>query len=295
VFCHPGETVKCRTGLLPGIDVKADGGYIIAAPSNHKAGGTYQWTVGPFEATAADLPDYLCDLLLAPPQAARQSPRSSTAASRDNLLRRAQGYIAKADSATEGKRNHSAFSLAGHLAAFEDGGDRLTEGEVLALMSPWNLRNCPPLDEAELGRAVGSAMVNGTPRAMKQGDSPRGLPDLRPEHEKQKRSDDPWPEPLKDEAYYGLVGDIVRTIEPHSEADPAALLVQTLVAVGNVIGRNAHFRAESDLHFTNLFTCLVGQTSKGRKGSSWGHVGRLLSMVDETWRKEHVVNGLSSG
>ncbi len=32
-----------------------------------------------------------------------------------------------------------------------------------------------------------------------------------------------WPEPLADEAFYGLAGDIVRTIEPHTEADPAAL------------------------------------------------------------------------
>jgi len=33
----------------------------------------------------------------------------------------------------------------------------------------------------------------------------------------------PWPQPLADEAFYGLAGDIVRTIELHTEADPAAL------------------------------------------------------------------------
>src|SRR5262249_10023627 len=55
-----------------------------------------------------------------------------------------------------------------------------------------------------------------------------------------------WPEPLAPEAYYGLAGDIVRTIAPHTEAAEEALLVQLLVAYGSVIGRNAHFVAEAD-------------------------------------------------
>jgi hypothetical protein len=56
----------------------------------------------------------------------------------------------------------------------------------------------------------------------------------------------PWPDPPAAEAFYGLAGRIVRAIEPASEADPAALLVQTLVAFGNVIGRGAYFEVEAD-------------------------------------------------
>jgi hypothetical protein len=40
-----------------------------------------------------------------------------------------------------------------------------------------------------------------------------------------------WPDPLGESAFRGLAGEIVRSIEPHSEADPAGLLVQLLVAV----------------------------------------------------------------
>jgi hypothetical protein len=65
-----------------------------------------------------------------------------------------------------------------------------------------------------------------------------------------------------------LVGKIVRTIEPHSESDPAALLVQTLVAIGCLIDRTAYFGAESDWHFGNLFVVLVGRTSKGQVGDT---------------------------
>ena len=37
-----------------------------------------------------------------------------------------------------------------------------------------------------------------------------------------------------------------------------ALLIQTLLCFGNVVGRKAHFVAEASKHFTNLFAVLVG-------------------------------------
>jgi Protein of unknown function (DUF3987) len=104
-----------------------------------------------------------------------------------------------------------------------------------------------------------------------------------------------WPEPLDAAAYHGLVGKIVRTIEPASEADPAALLVQALVAFGNVIGRGAHFTVEADQHHGNEFVVLVGRTSKARKGTSWGHIGRLFRGAEERWATECLQTGASSG
>ncbi len=47
-----------------------------------------------------------------------------------------------------------------------------------------------------------------------------------------------WPEPPAPAAYYGLAGDIVSAIAPHTEADPVAVLVQLLVACGALIGRH---------------------------------------------------------
>ena len=115
-----------------------------------------------------------------------------------------------------------------------------------------------------------------------------------------------WPKPLGEAAFHGLVGRIVRTIDPHTEADPAALLVQLLVAVGNALGRTAHFIAEADRHAFNLFTVLVGQTAKGRKGSSWGWIPRLFETVNaqkpgglrnttSVGQSLNVASGLSSG
>lgn len=103
-----------------------------------------------------------------------------------------------------------------------------------------------------------------------------------------------WPDPLAKEAYHGLAGDIVKAIEPHTEADPVALIAQFLVAFGNVVGRGPHFAVEADRHGMNLFLVLVGTTSKGRKGTSWGHIRRLFEAVDPEW-VHRVLAGLSSG
>jgi hypothetical protein len=105
----------------------------------------------------------------------------------------------------------------------------------------------------------------------------------------------PWPDPPKEEAYYGLAGDVVKMIEPASEADPVALLVQVLIGFGNVVGRHASFRVESDDHFPNEFAVLVGRTSKARKGTSWTRIERLMWEVERQWVDERVETGLSSG
>lgn len=108
-------------------------------------------------------------------------------------------------------------------------------------------------------------------------------------------SSDDWPTPPTSEAFYGLAGKIVRRIEPHSEADPVALLVSFLMAFGNLVGRTAYFQAEASKHHLNLFAALVGTTSKGRKGSSWNNIRWLCSQIDEVWTANRITTGLSSG
>jgi hypothetical protein len=105
----------------------------------------------------------------------------------------------------------------------------------------------------------------------------------------------PWPDQPAPEAFDGLAGEIVRTIEPYSEADPVALLVQLMVTFGNAAGRRAHFKVEADLHFANLFAVVIGPTSKGRKGTSLGHSQRLFADVEPQWAGNCVKSGLSSG
>jgi len=103
-----------------------------------------------------------------------------------------------------------------------------------------------------------------------------------------------WPK-LAPDARHGLAGRFVAAIEPHTEADPVAVQLQFLIFFGNVIGRRAHFAVEADRHHLNLFTVLVGENSKGRKGVSLGQSKRLFHAIDAEWADQRIESGLSSG
>jgi hypothetical protein len=99
---------------------------------------------------------------------------------------------------------------------------------------------------------------------------------------------------LAAEAYHGLAGEFVRTVEPYTESDPAALLVQFLAFFGNAVGRGPHFPVEADQHHLTEFVAVVGPSSHGRKGTATGHVRRTFERAEPTWTGECIVSGLSS-
>jgi hypothetical protein len=63
-------------------------------------------------------------------------------------------------------------------------------------------------------------------------------------------------------ALYGLAGQAVRSLAPHTEAQPEAILLQLLAAFGNVIGPGPHCMVGATRHTLNLFVVLVGESSK---------------------------------
>lgn len=137
---------------------------------------------------------------------------------------------------------------------------------------------------------LGEALLNDKEKGLIAFESPAD-PD---EDATPPKVEDAWPEP--DPAmFHGLAGEIVKEIEPHTEADLTALLIQTIAAFGSVIGRGAYFEVEADRHYPNIFAVLVGETSKGRKGTSWGHIQRLFKIIAPDWEEERVQSGLSSG
>jgi hypothetical protein len=105
----------------------------------------------------------------------------------------------------------------------------------------------------------------------------------------------PWPKPLAEAAFHGIAGELVRAIKPHSEADEAALLTNFLVGAGNAIGRIPYAQVEGTRHHTNFFAVLVGETSKSRKGTSWGRIESAFYLVNSDWTSRIQPGGLSSG
>jgi hypothetical protein len=103
-----------------------------------------------------------------------------------------------------------------------------------------------------------------------------------------------WPAPPDPAVYHELVGEIVKTISPHTEADPVAILTQLLVAFGAAVGRRAWFTVEATHHHPHEFMLLVGDSSRARKGSSWDHVRRVITTIDPSI-EPRILTGLSSG
>lgn len=89
---------------------------------------------------------------------------------------------------------------------------------------------------------------------------------------------------------------MVAAIAPCTESDPSALLLNFLAMFGNAVGFAPHAVAEAARHGGNLNVCIVGETSKARKGSSSGRVQDLLHRVDPEWAERCIqYGGLSSG
>jgi hypothetical protein len=103
-----------------------------------------------------------------------------------------------------------------------------------------------------------------------------------------------WPT-MEEEAFRGLFGRIVGLAEEHTEGDRVALLVGAMIAFGSAVGRGPHMQIGATKHHTNLFVGVVGDTSKGRKGSTWDPIENVMHAADRRWTENRIQSGLSSG
>jgi hypothetical protein len=137
-FAHPGEIVRNRVGIAPGVDLRGDRGYVVAPPSVHACGELYRWERSPDVCRWAPLPAWL---LGAAPVGGTH--RGHPLAHWRLLLR---------EGVAEGERNNTIASLAGHLLWHG------VDPEVTAeLLLSWNATRCnPPLPADEVLRVVDS-------------------------------------------------------------------------------------------------------------------------------------------
>jgi hypothetical protein len=112
-FRHSGA----RSFRRPGMDLKADGGYVVAPPSVHPSGRRYEWQLGPCIEPAAP-PDWLMDLIL-PREVERETPpvRGGNAYGRAALHSELNILARTQIGARNNQLNKSAFSLGQLLAA----------------------------------------------------------------------------------------------------------------------------------------------------------------------------------
>ncbi len=103
-----------------------------------------------------------------------------------------------------------------------------------------------------------------------------------------------WPEPIGAPARIGLAGELLEAVEPITEADPNAILMQFLAAAGNLLGSGPHLAIGERRHALRLWPLVVGSTASGKKGTAAGLVFSILDDVDPAWtacRKMGIASG----
>lgn len=133
VYAHPGGHVQSGAHkIAPSIDSKADGGYIVAAPSLHpRTGERYRWHNWG-QPPAAPPPDLVARLRPSPPPPPRTDYRAPAG---HNLHRRLTGVIDTVLDAQPGNRNATLYWASCVAAEMIHDGD-LTPAQALDVLLP---------------------------------------------------------------------------------------------------------------------------------------------------------------
>lgn len=140
-FAYPGFECRNFTGktgetVLPGVDFRGDGGYVLAPPSVHPSGNSYHWGPGlaPEDVALAEPPAWLLALIRAQgSNGDRLDPADWSA------------------TVTKGRRNDELARRAGSLLT------KMTAEDALPMLLAWSKDRCrPPLAEREVRTIVAS-------------------------------------------------------------------------------------------------------------------------------------------
>ena len=128
-FKYPGGNIGSKTGIKKGLDVKADGGFIVVPPSMHVSSKRYMWrpSCGPYEIELASMPDWLL-LIIKKIQQEKKNIKQT------------------GELVPEGQRNSRLASLAGTLRR-----KGFNEQELNLILYEFNNNHCdPPLPDDEV-------------------------------------------------------------------------------------------------------------------------------------------------
>jgi hypothetical protein len=134
-FRHPETSVKNRAAIFPHVDLRGDGGYVVAPPSTHASGVRYSWAPGSGQddIDLAYAPDWLFELILG-------EDSENTASIGDGEI-------------VEGTRNETLFRLGCRIRK-----QGLEREAIKKELAEQNAKAKPPLEDAEIEAIIESVM-----------------------------------------------------------------------------------------------------------------------------------------
>ena len=191
-----GADIRNATAILPGVDVRGSGGYIIVAPSfNQDAGAAYEWQDA--AAPIADAPAWLVELVsqkgrpepvpdAKSPDTGAQAAYSGTEGGTPYGLRALRDEIAMLRTAEQGSRNDTLNRCAVKLYALAAGGELDADAVTRELEAAASAIGLP---YAEAAATLASARKGGYA-------APRKAPEQGADPVQEAQAPDAW-EPIK--------------------------------------------------------------------------------------------------
>jgi archaellum biogenesis ATPase FlaH len=167
IFRFPNDAIiGCPTRFLDNIDLKGEIGYVVAYPSRHKNGKSYEWVN--FKQEIAEATPELIRVILEKDANSRRATLEqfgqvaldkygvsvSEAGKTSSFIVKAPQRLRFDDEIPEGKRNTTLYKLACRMV-----GDGLADETICTQIAITNEERCnPPLDDSELETIVKSAL-----------------------------------------------------------------------------------------------------------------------------------------
>jgi hypothetical protein len=239
-----GQWMEVKNGqkVMPGVDVRGDGGYVVLPSSAHREGSTYEWADESVPVITA--PDWLMELV-------------SNRGARNRLPH--SELVTLLEGVSDGEIHNALIRLAGHWFGI---GYPLNDVERLSL--EWNKKNKPPAPDDHILTRV---------RDLGRRDTEKKGAEPTPAH-----GDTLLPFP--ESAYVGAIADFAEAYARTTESPKPFLYLSALTFLGACVANSVTLDTSLEVR-PCLFTALLGPSADGRKSASAQHAEQFFRPLIE--------------